>query len=47
MSLYVVPGDETRATQSTVIWIPPRTTLHVCLLEVAEFEFNVTLSTMV
>ena len=47
MSVYVVPGDETLATQNTVIWILPRTTLHVCLQVVAEFEFSATHSTMV
>ena len=43
---YVGPGDEKLATQSTLIWILPRTTLHVSLQVVAEFYSNATHSTM-
>ena len=42
MLLYVVPRDETLATQSTVIRILPKMTLHECLQVVAEFEFTTT-----
>ena len=40
MLLHVVAGDETLATQISVIWILPRMTLHVFLQVVAEFEFT-------
>ena len=46
-SLYVVLGDQTLTTQSTVIWILPRMTHHVSLQVVAEFESTATQSTMV